>query len=115
MTEKHECSGAEKHGCLQTSAEECARSCQNISSMFIFGRADEKNGRCFGSKCTCVCETAATTDGSCNVIGHSGYDLYKYETDQSTTGSTMMSSNPTTTSENHVTGKTKGLLNRVLF
>ena len=61
------------------SIEECAYSCKGISSMFIFGTNDYGDERCWDDKCTCICETAAADDGTCNQIGHKGYRLFKYE------------------------------------
>ena len=76
VSERHECDGAEENGCLQTSVEDCALSCQNRSSMFIYGQHPD---RCSGSKCMCWCETSADKGGNCNEKAHAGFNLFKYE------------------------------------
>jgi len=47
--------------------------------MFIFGTNDYGDERCWDGKCTCICETAAADDGTCNNIENNGYRLFKYE------------------------------------
>ena len=62
--------------------------------MFAFGTNDYGNSRCsndaptltkaysptlnVGSKCQCLCETSASSDGTCKEVRHTGYRLYKY-------------------------------------
>ena len=60
------------------SIEECAYSCKGISSMFAFGTNDYGYESCWDDKCMCICETAASVDGTCEKIGHHGYRLFKY-------------------------------------
>ena len=78
MSEKHECEGGDDYACLQPSLEVCAIACKNRSSMFIYGRADGDETRCYGGKCRCACEAAASKEGSCTEVPHTGYNVYKY-------------------------------------
>ena len=48
--------------------------------MFIFGTNDFGQNRCDEDGCVCVCETGAKDDGTCNMISHDGYNLYKFKT-----------------------------------
>ena len=76
--EKAECGGAEVY-LDETfhSIDECAKACNGISSMFAFGTNDFGNDRCWSNGCACLCETAANDDGNCDVVGNTGYRLYK--------------------------------------
>ena len=40
---------------------------------------DFKTNRCDEIGCACICETAANPDGTCNMVDHKGYRLFKYE------------------------------------
>ena len=91
MAEARECSGTKEHGCLQTSAENCARSCHNRSSMFVFASS---SGRCHGGKCECFCETSASANGTCNQTENSATDLYKFEVEPTATTLPKTSSSP---------------------
>ena len=78
--------GLEENKGYFSSLEECASSCEKISSMFAFGTNEYGTDRCKedeedGTTCKCICETAATSDGVCNQISHSGYRLYTYKHD----------------------------------
>ena len=75
VSEQRECSGADESGCMQTSLEDCARTCHKGYSMFLYGRSG--GSRCYGDKCMCYCETALSEE-TCNEIYHDGYNLYKY-------------------------------------
>ena len=81
VAEKHECDGEEVSGCLQTTLEDCALACYNISSMFIYGNllSDATDTRCWGNKCRCMCETAATSDRKCTRSPTISYNLYAYK------------------------------------
>ena len=79
VAEKKECSGSETHKGRFVTVEECALSCKEVASMFIFGTNNFGTTRCNTNGCKCYCETSAQDDGSCNVINHNGYLLYKYE------------------------------------
>ena len=70
VSENTECSGSETEKQLQPDSDiqDCARECSGVSSMFLFS---PRRNRCF-------CETAASTDGTCDVIDIQGWDLYKY-------------------------------------
>ena len=48
--------------------------------MFIFGTNDFGQNRCDEDGCVCVCETGAKDDGTCNMVSHDGYNLYKFKT-----------------------------------
>ena len=56
----------------------CAAACKALSSMFAFGTNDYGKTRCSGLKCACLCETSASSDGTCKEVGNTGYRLYKY-------------------------------------
>ena len=50
--------------------------------MFIFGTNDFGEVRCnIEGKpigCSCICETAASEDGTCNTKQHNGFNVYRY-------------------------------------
>ena len=79
VREKAECGGSEVY-LNHPSLDECAKACIGISSMFAFGTNDFGTTRCFDEGCACLCETGANDDGTCNVVGHSGFRLYKLST-----------------------------------
>ena len=58
---------------------DCADSCREISSMFIYGTNDFGETKCYNGDgyCPCYCETSAK-DGKCEWVDNSGYRLYKY-------------------------------------
>jgi hypothetical protein len=80
VSENTECSGTETEKQLQPSAEiqDCADECDGVSSMFLFSPGQNR----------CFCETAATAEGTCNVIDISGWHLYKYGNELITTTET---------------------------
>ena len=57
----------------------CVTACYGRSSMFIFGTNDYGVTRCWEKGCSCICELAASLDGTCQRTGHNGYRLYRYE------------------------------------
>ena len=64
------------------SAKKCAEMCYGISTMFALGTNEYGNVRCYHDPlkdmgCNCLCETAASPDGTCTHSGHSGYNLYR--------------------------------------
>ena len=61
--------------CFRSDKAECAKSCMDISSVFIFGRMGS-GSQCQDGRCKCWCIVGAS-DGSCTQIEHDGYDLYK--------------------------------------
>ena len=91
---KTECDGSEKAIGMVPSIRYCAAACKALSSMFAFGTNDYGNSRCSNdyskltwklrpelkvvSKCQCLCETSASSDGTCKEVGNTGYRLYKY-------------------------------------
>mgnify|MGYP003313101212 CR=1 FL=1 len=77
---KTECDGSEKKISTGISIRDCAAACKALSSMFAFGTNDYGNARCTNSnsKCQCLCETSASSDGTCKEVRHTGYRLYKY-------------------------------------
>ena len=76
MSERRQCNGTKKvHGCIESSIEDCARSCEGRSSLFRYGRSD---GECYAGKCICWCETSAV-GGACGDVESSGFNLYKYD------------------------------------
>ena len=78
VADKKECDGSEFGIGLVSTLEECAKKCV-WSSMFIYGTNDYGKNRCEGTSCRCICESAATTVGTCDQIDHKGYRLYKYK------------------------------------
>ena len=79
VAKNRKCSGEEENGCLQTSAENCARLCHNTSSMFAFPNSD---GRCHGGRCKCLCQTGASANGTCDEVENERYDLYKFRSNE---------------------------------
>ena len=79
MSEKKECSGSEESMGRFLVVDECASSCKGISSMFAFGTNDFGTNRCYDDGCSCLCETSATEEGTCDSVNHNGYILYKYK------------------------------------
>ena len=84
MADKQECAGSEVNLRGVKDMKSCARECYGVSSMFLYGTNDFGTNRCneawIGLGCVCVCETAAKEDGTCNMVKHNGYRLFKYET-----------------------------------
>ena len=83
VAEKSECGGSEIMTGKFASISECASSCENTASMFIFGTNDFGNPKCDyvinGARlCACFCETSATDSGTCTIITQTGYRLYKF-------------------------------------
>ena len=84
VAEKTECDGKEKDLSPQPTTEACAKACEGISSLFIFGTNDFqvedkiKGTRCDSDGCKCWCETAAGEDGTCTQEPHPGFRLYKF-------------------------------------
>ena len=79
VADKKECDGTEiGHKWATRTVADCAVKCKGTSSMFALGTNDHGLHRCHNDGCTCLCETAAYTDGSCNQKEHLGYRLYKY-------------------------------------
>ena len=72
-----ECGGSEVQKPHTFEAEKCAEICYGVSTMFAFGTNDYGNPRCNKDGCTCLCETAATSDGTCNIQDNTGYRLYR--------------------------------------
>ena len=48
--------------------------------MFAFGTNDYGTVRCGETGCSCYCETAASSEGTCSEGFHLGFRLYKYKT-----------------------------------
>ena len=78
VAHKTECDGSETEKGKFSHVGECANKCQDSSSMFIFGTNDFGNARCTDGACWCICETSATSKGTCHQDSHSGYNLYRY-------------------------------------
>ena len=60
------------------SVDKCAEACKGVAEIFIFGTNDFGNDRCYEDGCKCICETSAEDDGTCDVVQHDGYRLYKF-------------------------------------
>ena len=80
VADKTECAGSETKKKDVSTADECSKICKSQSSMFAFGTNDYGTERCSSTGCTCLCETAASMDGTCSQTSHNGYRLYKYKT-----------------------------------
>ena len=78
VAEKKECDGSEVSKGKKSSLEDCATECRGTASVFAFGTNDYGTIRCNDAGCTCLCETSATVDGSCDQVNHNGFRLYKY-------------------------------------
>ena len=67
VSKRSECDGSETERNLLPNAgiQDCASECIGVSSMFII---NQDRSRCF-------CETAATAEGTCDVINIQGYNL----------------------------------------
>ena len=74
VANKSECNGTEFKAGHFENIEECAEQCRDASSMFTFGRCRFSND----DKCKCYCQTAAKTDGTCEIIGNNRYSLYAF-------------------------------------
>ena len=77
---KKECGGSEKNKGRMDSIDECAKACKGLASMFVFGTNDFEVDRCNAEGCTCYCETAAKDDGTCQIVDHNGFRLYRFDT-----------------------------------
>ena len=77
LKDNTECAGSEIVKGRKSTVDECASACKEVASLFAFG----KNDRCYdgGSTCKCLCETAASNDGSCKEVDSDNYRLYQYE------------------------------------
>ena len=60
------------------SIDDCAEACKGQASMFAFGTNDFGVDRCEDSGSKCLCETSARADGTCDVVEHKGYRLYRF-------------------------------------
>ena len=98
VKDKTECGGSEKKIGMVSSIGGCAAACKGLSSMFTFGTNDYGNARCTNSnsKCQCLCETSASSDGTCEEVHHTGYRLYKYVTSDEDKGSVVTREIPNT-------------------
>ena len=85
VEEKKECSGSEESKGYVQSLGTCASICKGEASMFIFGTNDFGESRCNSDGCKCYCETSATEQGTCDIIDHTAYRLYKYISGESHT------------------------------
>ena len=62
-----------------STAEECAKACKGQSSIFSFGTNDFGKQKCKDGVCMCLCETEASSDGSCPLYRNKGYRLYQFD------------------------------------
>ena len=79
--EKKECAGSEINLGKLPSLAMCANQCEQKASMFAYATTEDGiDDRLCEDKvgCKCLCETAATPDGSCHQVVYLGYTLYKY-------------------------------------
>ena len=86
VAEKKECGGSEINLSYHTTAATadiamCAHLCKEKSTMFALGTngfGSDSHDRCFEHGCSCLCETAAKPDGTCDIVSHAGFRLYRY-------------------------------------
>ena len=82
VAERKECGSVGTYARNLASVFDCARSCKRTASMFLFGTNDFNDSRCNGiygdGLCSCWCETLAPDHGTCDMITHNGYRLYKF-------------------------------------
>ena len=62
--------------CDRSNIEECAKSCTNVSSMFIYGQKGSKECGA-DNRCVCTCMVDAV-NGSCQQMTRENVDLYRY-------------------------------------
>ena len=74
--EKKECDGPKEDVGKKNTLEECAKSCKEISSMFVYGTNEFGLTGCWRG-CECQCETSAVS-GTCTEIQDKKFLLYKY-------------------------------------
>ena len=74
-----ECAGTEISKGNKGSIDDCAKACNGVASMFALGTNDFGVIRCYSDGCTCLCETGAADDGTCDTVSHKGYHLYRFE------------------------------------
>ena len=78
VAERKSCKGR-FGGVVKTSTTgECARKCNGVSSMFIVGINDFGGYGCMNGQCDCYCAKSATIDGTCEMLNHNSYRLYKF-------------------------------------
>ena len=82
VANKKECTGNEYSEMNFSTLSECAEFCKGPSvnaKMFAFGTNDYGANRCYSDeKCKCLCELAASSEGTCTQTNHNGYRLYRY-------------------------------------
>ena len=83
VEDKVECNGAEIYHRNVKDVASCAGVCKNVSSLFVYGTNEFGTNRCKipsnPEGCACGCETAATSDGTCETKDHYGFKLYKFD------------------------------------
>ena len=77
VSEKTACNVTAIQECPRSDTEQCANSCRNVSSMFVFGCDGYKN-------CGCACLLGAV-NGSCKQMRDNFVDLYRYSSRMTTT------------------------------
>ena len=76
---KAECRGKEIILGYAPGIKLCAIACEGKASIFAYGTNEYGENRCNSDgECVCICETAASVDGECDVVSHNGYNLYKF-------------------------------------
>ena len=78
VEETKECGGQEISKGNKDSIDDCAKACDGVSSMFALGTNDFGTTRCYADGCSCLCETGAKDDGTCDTVNHNGYHLYRF-------------------------------------
>ena len=74
-----ECAGPEISKGNKGSIDDCGNARNGVASMFALGTNDFGVIRCYSDGCTCLCETGAADDGTCDTVSHKGYHLYRFE------------------------------------
>ena len=82
IADKTECGGSEISKGTKKTLSDCAKTCQGLSSMFIYGTNDFGEDKCKTNgteDCPCYCETSYNKAGECKMVENNGYRLYKYK------------------------------------
>ena len=82
VANKKECTGNEYSEKNFSTLSDCAKFCKtgtHKATMFAFGTNDYGTDRCYSDeKCKCLCELAASSEGTCTQRNNKGYRLYRY-------------------------------------
>ena len=77
-----QCLNTGRHLQLTTSPFECARACQGLSSIFMFGTNESDVNRCNGQGCICSCGPNIIAGGECDKTRRHDFETYRYAKEQ---------------------------------